>query len=168
MFTLSHRIRKIRFWLVLRLILIGSLSNACISSQRTMARNKVNLWADVLKPPTNAELLLEDIGVTRRDRNGCWAAYVDRVYGTDDLTLAVINHYDQSLKSSQGWVKNSIIVGDDIAVYDHPDGSSVEISTDIDLDFPSQFEKHQTSYRTLFFVVIISRPPDIRDRCREY
>jgi hypothetical protein len=160
--------RKVHFWLILRLVLVGSLSNACISSQRAMARNQVNLWADVLKPPANTELLLEDRGVTRQDRNGCWVAYVDRVYGTDDLTLAVMNHYDQSLARSQGWVKNSIIIGDDIAVYDHPDGSSIEISTDIDLDFPNQFKRYQSSYRTLFFVIITSRPPDTRDRCREY
>jgi hypothetical protein len=144
------------------------LFSACTSSPRAMARSNVNLWADALNPPPDAELLYRDTGVARPDSRGCWAVYIDRVYGTDDPTLAVMNHYDQSLKDMQGWIKNPIIVSDHSAVYDHPDGSSVEISTNIAYDFPSQSDKYQARYRTLFFVVITSRSPEVREGCREY
>ena len=146
----NQEICKHHFWLILGLVLTGSLLNACVSSQRTMARNKAIVWADVVTPPDGAELLFEDTGISTRDWRGCWSAYRNRVYGTDDLALTVMDHYSQTLNSSQGWVKNSIIAGDDVAVYDHPDGSSMEISTDIDFDFPNQYKEYKDRYRTLF------------------
>ena len=138
-------------WLTLGFVLIGSLFNACASSQRTVARNQAIMWADVVAPPGGVELLFEDTGVSTRDWRGCWAAYRDRVYGTDDPALTVMDHYSQSLNNSQGWVKNSIIVGDNVAVYDHPDGSSIVIGTDIAFDFPNLYQEYKTGYGTLFF-----------------
>ena len=167
MLARNREIEKRCLWLLLGLTLAGLLLfSACASSQGTIARSRANQWADALSPPANTELLFEDSGVARPDRRGCWAAYANRVYGADDPALAVINHYDQNLSNSQDWVKHSIIDSDHFIVYDHPDGSSAYISTEIDSDFPDQFARHQTHYKTLFYVIITSRPPDVRARCR--
>jgi len=128
----------------------------------------MSLWADAIGPPEHAELLYEDSGIARPDRWGCWAVWMDRVYGTGDPNEAVLTHYDQSLGDSEEWVRNANIVSDDSAVYDHPDGTSIHISTDIAYDFPEQVEKYQALYKTLFYVVITARPAEVRERCREY
>lgn len=162
-------ILKKLLWLVLGLALGGSfLFSACTSSPRKIARNKAKLWVDALNPPADAELFYEDIGIARSDERGCWAAYIDRIYGTDDPILTVLNYYDRSLDDLQDWIKNPLIVSEHSAVYDHPDGTSIHISTNIAYDFPDQFEKFQTRYRTLFYIIVISRPPDVREKCREY
>lgn len=145
MFSRDFRVSKLLYWLVISLVLCAPLmSGACVPSNRTMARDKVSSSSDTLTPPACAELLFEEIGVSRPNRHGCWAAYVDQVYGTDDSTLAVLNHYD------------------------HPDGSSISISTDVSWDFLHEFEKHHTHFKTLFFLITTWQSPDMRRKCREY
>lgn len=160
---------KLHSWFVLGLVLWGLLlSNACASSQRATARDRVLLLADEVPPPTNAVLLSKDVGVGKPDRRGCWAAYVERVYGTDDSALTVLNHYDQVLQNVQDLTKRSDLSDDDSTLHDHLDGSSIYVSTDIGWDFPREFEKYHTHFKTLFYLIVTWQSPDMRKKCREY